>query len=282
MSYAHKITGGKKIRLKDFDPEDDGGLEREEAEQKLAKLTDELVELQELLYAASQAGSQTGVLIVLQGMDTSGKDGTIRLVMGPLNSQGCEVASFKVPTAKELAHDFLWRIHAETPERGQIKIFNRSHYEDVLVVRVLRLAGKKVWKARYRHINNFEKLLADSGTVILKFYLHISSREQEKRLLEREEEPEKYWKLSVDDWKNRELWADYMAAYEDAINRCSAEQAPWHIVPADKKWFRNLAVAEAVVEALRPYKKQWLETLGEVGKKEKVKLEEFRKSKTRS
>ncbi len=279
MSYAHRITGHKKIRLKDFDPEDDGGLERDAAEQKLAKLLAELVELQELLYAAAQAGAPTSVLIVLQGMDTSGKDGTIRLVTGPLNSQSCDVASFKVPTSNELAHDFLWRVHQQTPEKGHIRIFNRSHYEDVLVARVLKLVKKKIWKARHDHINNFEKLLADSDTIILKFYLHISKDEQEQRLLAREEEPEKFWKLSVGDWKNRELWDDYCAAYEDALNQCSAKRARWHIVPANKKWFRNLAITEAVVAALKPYKKQWLEILSEKGKKEKAAIEAFRQAK---
>ncbi len=280
MRYAHKVTGHKKIRLKDFDPEADGGLERDEAGKKQAKLIEELSELQELLYAAAQAGAPTSVLIVLQGMDTSGKDGTIRMVTGPLNSQSCDVASFKVPTSRELAHDFLWRVHQETPERGHIRIFNRSHYEDVLVARVLKLARKKTWKARYDHINNFEKLLADNHTVVLKFYLHISRDEQEQRLLAREQDQEKFWKLSVGDWQNRELWDYYCAAYEDAINQCSAQHAPWFIVPANKKWFRNLAIAEAVVEALRPYKKQWLEILSEKGKEEKAAIEAFRKQKS--
>lgn len=261
-----------RIRLKNLATEANGGLSRAQGEQQLASLITELVELQELLFAARQ----TSVLIVLQGMDTSGKDGTIRLVMGPLNSQGCEVASFKVPTEKELAHDFLWRVHAQTPEKGQIKIFNRSHYEDVLVVRVLNLAAENVWRGRYDHIRHFEQLLADNGTVILKFYLHISKKEQEERLLAREQEPEKYWKLSVGDWQNRARWDDYMAAYEDALSKCSTKQAPWFIVPADKKWFRNLAVAETIVAALRPYKKQWLESLRKVGSKEKSLIEEYR------
>jgi PPK2 family polyphosphate:nucleotide phosphotransferase len=275
LSYAHKLTG-KKIRLKDFDPDENGGLEREEAEAQLAKLIEELVELQELLYAAAQ----TSVLIVLQGMDTSGKDGTIRLVMGPLNSQSCDVASFKVPTAEELAHDFLWRVHQQTPARGRIRIFNRSHYEDVLVVRVLKLAKKKVWKARYQQINDFERLLADNQTVILKFYLHISKDEQEQRLLDREQEREKFWKLSVGDWENRQRWDDYLAAYEDALSKCGKPHAPWFIVPANKKWFRNLAVAEVIVKALRPYKKQWLDSLEERGRTEMAKIQEFHKQKS--
>jgi PPK2 family polyphosphate:nucleotide phosphotransferase len=276
MSYAHKITGSKKIRLKNFDPEDDGGLQREEAEVQLAKLIDELVELQEILYAASQMS----VLIVLQGMDTSGKDGTIRLVTGPLNSQSCDVASFKVPTPIELAHDFLWRVHQQTPARGFIRIFNRSHYEDVLAARVLKLVKKKVWKARYEQINHFEQLLAGNNTLILKFYLHISKDEQERRLLAREEDRTKYWKLSVGDWQNRELWDDYLTAYEDALNKCSTKAAPWYVVPANKKWFRNLAVAEVIVDALRPHRKQWLDSLSERGEREKAAIEEFRRQKS--
>ena len=272
MSYAHPITGKKKIKLKDFDPDHDAGLTREEAEAKTAKLAVEMTKLQELLYAA---GEQS-VLIVLQGRDTSGKDGTIRVVMGPLNSASCNVASFKVPTTHELAHDFLWRAHAQTPGRGQMTIFNRSHYEDVLVVRVHDLAPKKAWKKHYDHINNFEQLLLDSNTIVLKFYLHISKKEQEERLLEREQDQTKYWKLSVGDWKERELWDDYTEAYEDALNKCSTKDAPWHIIPANKKWFRNLAVAEAIVEAMQPYKKQWLKKLEAIGHQEKAKIEEFR------
>lgn len=275
MSYTFRITGKKKIKLKSFDPEYDAGLTREEADAKTAALCKEMMELQELLYAASDHS----VLIVLQGRDTSGKDGTIRVVTGPLNSLACNVASFKVPTANELAHDFLWRVHQQTPGRGQMTIFNRSHYEDVLVVRVHNLASKKVWKARYDHINNFEQLLVDSNTIVLKFYLHISNEEQEARLLEREQDATKAWKLSAGDWKEREYWDDYTAAYEDALNRCSTKDAPWHIVPANKKWFRNLAVAQAIVDALKPHKKAWLKKLDAIGVEEKALIEEFRRSK---
>jgi PPK2 family polyphosphate:nucleotide phosphotransferase len=274
MSYAHKIDGSKIISLSDFEADNNGGLSRDEGEARLEKLVEELTDLQELLYAASQMA----VLIVLQGMDTSGKDGTIRLVTGPLNSQGCEVASFKVPTERELSHDFLWRIHQQTPQRGHIKIFNRSHYEDVLVVRVHHLVKEEVWKKRYAHINNFENLLADSRTIILKFFLHISKDEQEKRLLDREQDTEKFWKLSVGDWKEREHWNDYQAAYTEAINKCSSPSAPWFIVPANRKWFRNLAVAEEIVSALRPFRQQWLDSLSEVGKVEKARIDEFRRA----
>ncbi len=272
MTYAYKITGNHPIKLKDFDPENDRGLTREEGEEKLAKLCEELTRLQELLYAASDHS----VLVVLQGRDTSGKHGTIKTVMGPLNSLGCNVASFKVPTEKELAHDFLWRIHQHTPAKGEITIFNRSHYEDVLVVRVHHLAPQSVWSKRYEHINAFEKLLADSDTVILKFYLHISKKEQEERLLEREQDRTKYWKLSAGDWKEREYWNAYTRAYEEAINRCSTPHAPWFVIPANKKWFRNLAVAEAVVNALKPFEKDWLKKMDEIGKKAKAEIEEFR------
>lgn len=272
MDYAHKLTGKQPIKLRDFDPEYDAGLDKETGEQKLKKLSAELTRLQELLYAAGQHS----VLIVLQGRDTSGKDGTIKAVMGPLNSLGCQVASFKVPTAEELAHDFLWRIHKQTPGKGEITIFNRSHYEDVLVVRVHKIVPDKVWRSRYDHINDFEKLLAESNTIVLKFYLHISKQEQEQRLLEREQDSTKYWKLSAGDWREREHWNDYTRAYEDALNQCSAPHSPWFIVPANKKWFRNLAVAEAVVAAMKPYEKQWMKRLEEIGLKSKAEIEEFR------
>jgi PPK2 family polyphosphate:nucleotide phosphotransferase len=272
MAFAHKLTGKQPIKLRDFDPEYDAGLKREQGEEKLKKLSAELTRLQELLYAAGQHS----VLIVLQGRDTSGKDGTIKTVMGPLNSLGCQVASFKVPTAEELSHDFLWRIHRQTPGKGEITIFNRSHYEDVLVVRVHKLVPDKVWRSRYVHINDFEKLLSESNTIVLKFYLHISKQEQEQRLLEREQDATKYWKLSAGDWKERQYWNDYTRAYEDALNQCSAPHAPWFIVPANKKWFRNLAVAEAVVAALKPYEKQWMKRLEEIGLKSKAEIEAFR------
>ncbi|MBA3805399.1 MAG: polyphosphate kinase 2 family protein [Acidobacteria bacterium] len=274
MSYAQRLDGKRRIKLKDFDAAEDAGLKRAEAEMKTARIIEELAELQELLYAV-QAQS---VLVILQGRDTSGKDGTIRHVTGPLNSQSCTVSSFKVPTGEELAHDFLWRVHAETPPNGQIKIFNRSHYEDVLVVRVHELAPKKVWRERYEHINAFERLLADSSTIVLKFYLHISKDEQEQRLLKRETDPIKSWKLSVGDWQERQHWDAYTAAYEDALNRCSTKHAPWFIVPADKKWFRNLAVAEALRDALKPYRKAWLKKLEAAGKEKKQEIEAYRRT----
>lgn len=274
MSYAYRIEGSKPIRLADIDPEDDAGLDREQGEEELSLLSERLTRLQELLYAAADHS----VLVVLQGRDTSGKDGTIKTVMGPLNSLGCTVSSFKVPTEKELAHDFLWRVHQQTPGLGEITIFNRSHYEDVLVVRVHKLVPEPVWQKRFDHINAFEKLLTDNKTILLKFYLHISKKEQEQRLLEREEDPKKYWKLSAGDWKERQHWDNYTEAYEDAINRCATPDAPWFVVPANKKWFRNLAVAEAIVDALKPYEKQWLAKLEEVGRQEKETIAAYKKS----
>src|SRR5436190_17641228 len=220
MTYAHRLEGERPIKLDDFDPDEDLGLNRDDANQKTEKLIGELIELQELLYAARRQS----VLIILQGRDTSGKDGTIRHVAGPLNSQSCTVTSFKAPTEEELAHDFLWRVHAQTPRAGDIKIFNRSHYEDVLVARVHKLAPKEVCRSRYTHINAFERSLADSSTIILKFYLHISKQEQKERLLEREKDSTKSWKLSVGDWKEREYWDDYTAAYEEALNECTSKR----------------------------------------------------------
>jgi PPK2 family polyphosphate:nucleotide phosphotransferase len=274
MGYAHRVEGDR-IKLEDFDPADDAGLKRAWAEKKTAELVEELIELQELLYAARRQS----LLIILQGRDTSGKDGVIRHITGPLNSQSCSVSSFKVPTEEELAHDFLWRIHAHTPRLGDIKIFNRSHYEDVLVVRVHKLMPKRAWRSRYAHINEFERSLTDANTIILKFYLHISKEEQEERLLEREEDATKAWKLSVGDWKEREFWDDYTAAYEDALYKCSSKRRPWFIVPADKKWFRNLAIAEAVRDALAPHKKDWLKELEAFGIQKKREILEYRQTK---
>lgn len=273
MSYAHRVAGEHNIKLTDFDPGDRGGLAREDGEQKTAEILDELVELQELLYAANEQK----MLVVLQGRDTSGKDGTVRHVIRSLNPQGVSVASFKVPTQEELAHDFLWRIHKRTPGSGQITVFNRSHYEDVLVARVHKLVPGPVWRRRYDDINAFEKLLTDANTIVLKFFLHINKAEQEKRLREREEEAVKAWKLSVGDWKERELWDDYTSAYEDAINRCSTAYAPWYIVPADRKWFRNLAVAEIMRDALSPFREQWQARLAEIGRDRLHEIEEYRK-----
>jgi PPK2 family polyphosphate:nucleotide phosphotransferase len=216
------------------------------------------------------------VLIVLQGMDTSGKDGTIKHVMADVNPLGCRVEAFRAPTEEELAHDFLWRVHTRTPGRGIMTIFNRSHYEDVVTVRVRDLVPPSVWRQRFDHIVDFERMLAEHGTLILKFFLHISREEQEERLLAREQDPSKAWKLSAADWRERERWDDYLQAYDEAIMRTSTTHAPWHIVPADKKWFRNLAVAEAIVDALSARRDEWNEALRELAETKLAELHDMR------
>ncbi|MCC6443755.1 MAG: polyphosphate kinase 2 family protein [Armatimonadetes bacterium] len=263
VPYTYKLDHPQKARLSDYDPDYHAGMRKEEAEEELAYLRDELADLQELLYGA---GTHS-VLIVLQGRDTSGKDGTIKHVMANINPQGCQVTSFKAPTPDELAHDFLWRIHRHTPAKGMIGIFNRSHYEDVLVVRVHRLAPESVWKKRFDHIDDFERMLADHNTILIKLCLHISKNEQKERLLAREEDPAKAWKLAAGDWQERPYWDAYTEAYEDALGRCASLQAPWHIVPANHKWFRNLAVAHTLVETLQPYRQEWQSALDETGRK---------------
>ena len=265
MHYTWKIDGEEKIQLHDFDPDYTAkGVTKEDAESELKALDDELSELQETLAAAHQ----NSILMLLQGTDTSGKDGTIRHVLSHVNPQGCYVQSFKEPTPEELDHDFLWRIHKAAPGKGMLGVFNRSQYEDVLVARVQKLVPKEVWKRRYDEINDFENLLANNGTLILKFFLHISSQEQEQRLLKREQDENKAWKLSASDWQTRAYWDEYQDAYEDMLNKCSKPWAPWYIVSANYKWFRNLAIARTLVEALRPYKEGWEKALQERGRKE--------------
>jgi PPK2 family polyphosphate:nucleotide phosphotransferase len=271
--YAVRCDGRQPFRLADHDPDDTAGLNREQAAKHLETLGDELNELQELLYAAGQHA----LLVVLQGLDTSGKDGTIRGVFRHVDAQGCRVESFKAPSPLELNHDFLWRAHHVVPAQGMIGVFNRSHYEDVLVVRVRSLAPEATWKRRYEHINAFERLLHDSNVLIVKCYLHISKAEQEGRLLARERDVAKAWKLSAGDWIERRSWEEYVAAYEDVFRLCSTPEAPWYIVPADKKWFRNLAVAEAVVEALRPHREGWLAALRERGERELAAIQAARR-----
>ncbi len=274
MSYATKIDKEQKIKLNDYSPDDKGDEDKDTSAVVLAKLGEELTGLQEWLYAAQTHS----VLIVLQGLDTSGKDGTIAHVMASMNPQGCEVASFKVPTPLEAAHDFLWRIHQQTPAKGMMTIFNRSHYEDVLVTRVHKMVPDEVVKKRYAHIKNFEQELADDNTIILKFFLNISKDEQKARLEAREQDEEKAWKLSPGDWEERQFWDAYTDAYEDALGATASKSAPWYIVPADRKWFRNLAIATTLVETLRPYKKDWEETLKKVGAERKAELAEVRRT----
>ena len=245
----YRISPKSKINLKDFDPNEtslfDGG--KKEAKAAMVELNQKLSELQELLYAEGKHK----LLIILQAMDTGGKDGTIRSVFEGVNPQGVKVASFKTPTALELSHDYLWRIHQHTPARGEVVIFNRSQYEDVLVVRVHSLVPEEVWSKRYEHINAFERMLCDEGTTILKFYLHIDLKEQAKRFLARVEDPTKQWKFNPGDLAERERWADYMQAYEDMLNRTSTAWAPWYVIPANKKWYRNWLIAKIVVKTLK-------------------------------
>jgi len=243
-----RVKPGSKVSLKDVDPDDTGPYKTaEDASDVLQKHLAELSKLQNLLYARSKHA----LLIVLQGMDTAGKDGTIRHVMSGVSPLGVTVRAFKKPNEEELAHDFLWRVHRAVPRRGYIGIFNRSHYEDVLIVRVHDLVPKKVWKGRYEQINCFEKDLVENKILVLKFFLHISKAEQRERLEQRLKDPTRYWKFSLDDVEERRYWADYRKAYEDALERCSTKWAPWHIVPANKKWYRNLVVAQTIVDTLR-------------------------------
>ena len=238
---------GEKIRLADVSTRDSGGYkEKDEVQPRLEELRDKLGDLQERLYAE---GKQS-LLIVFQAMDTGGKDGATKNIMKGANAAGVNVTSFKAPSKEELAHDFLWRVHRAAPPKGMIGIWNRSHYEDVLIVRVHNLVPEATWKTRYDDINNFEKLLVNNGVTILKFFLHISKDEQKERLQARLDDPQKHWKFNPGDLKERALWNNYQEAYEDAINRCSSEVAPWLLVPADRKWARDIAVLEAVVATL--------------------------------
>jgi PPK2 family polyphosphate:nucleotide phosphotransferase len=255
--FTHAIDGSGKVRLQKYDPRDTTGLDKSQGLAQLEKLGVELAELTNLL---SYAG-QHALLVVVQGRDASGKDGVIRKVLEYANVLNAHVVPFKAPTPEELAHDFLWRVHAQAPALGRLALFNRSHYEDVIAVRVHQLAPPEVWKSRYEQINGFERLLVESRTIVLKFYLHVSPEEQYERLLEREEDPRTAWKLNVGDWRELPLWKQTTAAYEDALERCSSKQLPWYLVPADRKWFRNLAVFQRLVMALRPYKQQWLDIL---------------------
>ncbi len=268
-----KIDEGSKVKLKDYDPSHiDKQVQRDTADQQLNQLGKELSDLQELLAAAKHHS----LLIVLQGMDTSGKDGTIRHVLSYANPQGCVVHSFKAPTEEELGHDFLWRIHKVTPGKGVMGVFNRSHYEDVLVVRVHNLVPEDIWSQRYKEINHFEKLLTNEGTIILKFFLHISRDEQEQRLQAREQDKDKAWKISSSDFVERKYWDAYQEAYQAALSECSTDEAPWYIVPADRKWYRNLAIADTLVQTMRKYKDEWKAELEARGKRELAELQRIR------
>lgn len=241
------LVKGKGFKLSKRDPDDTAHMkDKSAAADETLKLVDRLDHLQQVLYAEHKRS----VLIVLQGMDAAGKDGTIQHVMSGVNPQGCVVTSFKQPSSLEMDHDFLWRIHQAVPRRGMMGIFNRSHYEDVLVVRVHDLVGKDVWQKRYEQINQFEGLLVQNGTTILKFFLHISKDEQKKRFEARHNDPDKNWKSSPSDESERKYWDDYQAAYEDVLAKCSEPEAPWFVIPSNRKWFRNLAISQIVVDAL--------------------------------
>jgi len=263
---------GRKVRLDDISAEPPKGMTREKAEKRFATLGQELFDLQDAMYGAKVSS----VLVVLQGRDSAGKDGSIKHVVGCLNPRGVIVTGFGVPTPEERAHDFLWRVHRHAPRLGEFSIFNRSHYEDVLVVRVHGLAPKSVWKERFGHIRDFEELLAEHGTLILKYFLHITKNEQESRLLEREESAETAWKLNPNDWKERDHWDDYTRAYEDAISKTAAKHAPWIVVPANAKWYRNYVIAESIAQALREHRKGWEKTLEEMGREGRAELDAYR------
>ena len=255
MDYAKHLVvePGKRVKLKDVDPGFHG--KHESAELAAAEIAENLEKMQKLQYTL-YAEKAHSLLIVLQGIDAAGKDGVCRHVITAMNPQGCEVIGFKQPTPEERGHDFLWRVHRHAPETGKVAIFNRSHYEDVLVVRVHKLVPKETWQSRYDHINAFEKLLADSGTTILKFFLWISKEEQLARFKERLEDPARQWKISDSDYTERSYWDDYTVAYEDMLERCSTPHAPWFVIPSNHKWFRNLAVSSIIAQAMEGMKMQ--------------------------
>jgi PPK2 family polyphosphate:nucleotide phosphotransferase len=265
VAHKFRIENGKHFRLKDYDPAETGHWKsREHAAETLLEQVARTADLQDKLYAQDE----WALLLIFQAMDAAGKDGAIKHVMSGVNPQGCEVTSFKMPSARELQHDFLWRTTLQLPERGHIGIFNRSYYEEVLVVRVHSaalknekipspLTGKKIWDERFDDIRCFERHMARSGTVIRKFFLHVSKKEQKKRFLERLDEPEKNWKFSASDVHEREYWSDYQDAYEDMIRNTSTKHAPWYVVPADNKWFTRLVISTVIVDTLESLKLQF-------------------------
>lgn len=251
----YQIKAGDHITLSKFDPDDTGNFKKTTRDKEKAKaLTKDYIEKMEQLQERLYASGKRSLLMILQGMDTSGKDGTIKSVMSGINPQGCQVVTFKTPSEQELKHDFLWRVHYNAPAKGQIGIFNRSHYEDVLITRVHGEISNKVAKQRFDQINEFEEMLSENGTAIVKFFLHISKDEQKKRLEERIHNPEKYWKFNVGDIEERKFWQDYMEAFEDMISATSTERSPWFVIPANRNWYRNLLVAQIVVNALENMK----------------------------
>ncbi len=251
-----RVRPGSRVRLDEIDPDATHGQTKESATAELEKGLARLTDLQDRIWAEGRRR----VLVVLQGIDAAGKDGTLRHVMGAFNPQGCPVTGFKVPTADELAHDYLWRVHRRVPGKGEIGVFNRSHYEDVLVVRVHDIVPKSVWSRRYDQINAFERTLAEEGTTIVKFFLYIDRDEQRERFQARLDDPTKRWKFRLGDIAERKLWDDYIAAYEDALSRCSTAEAPWYVIPSNRKWFRNLAVADILADTLDELKPRYPES----------------------
>jgi PPK2 family polyphosphate:nucleotide phosphotransferase len=260
----YRLASKTPVSLQDWSTNDTDGFDGDkgDAEDLLADLNQKLADLQGLLYAEGKHR----VLVVLQGMDTSGKDGTIKHVFRTVNPLGVKVANFKSPNSTELAHDYLWRVHQNTPGLGHITIFNRSHYEDVLVVRVHGLVPKNQWKRRYRHLRDFERMLSDEGTIVRKFFLHISKEEQKERLEERLQNPKKQWKFEHGDIDERKLWDDYQTAYEEALSKTSTDAAPWYIVPSDRKWYRNLVISQALIETLESLDMSYPEPSGGLDK----------------
>lgn len=251
---VHRVQPGSSVVLAELSTRGrDFSDDRDAAEEEFQELRDELIDLQRRLYAEGRRK----LLIVLQAMDAGGKDGTIRHVFRGVNPQGVQVTSFKKPSSLELSHDFLWRIHQAVPAAGMIGVFNRSHYEDVLVVRVEEIVPESVWQPRFEHINNFERHLNDSDTTILKFFLHISKDEQKDRFQKRLTNPDKHWKFSEQDLLKRKHWERYVPAYEEVLTRCSTDRAPWFVIPADQKWYRNLAIARVIVNTLRTMNPQY-------------------------
>jgi PPK2 family polyphosphate:nucleotide phosphotransferase len=257
------VKPGERVRLEKYDADETLGWEKDhKMKSSLDKTLEKLDSLQYLLYAEKKRS----LLIVLQALDAGGKDGTIRHVMSGVSPQGCKVTSFKVPSPEEAMHDFLWRIHKAVPEYGYLGIFNRSHYEDVLVARVHNLVPREVWSRRYEEINQFEKFLTDNGTIILKFFLHISKQEQKKRLEGRTHDPSKEWKLSPADFQERKYWSEYQQAYQDVLTKCSTKRCPWFIIPANHKWFRNLAVSHIILRTLQSLRMKYPIPIGEAAK----------------
>lgn len=243
----YRIKPGDKVDLSKWKTLYDGPIQKQEAKDATLALSHKLADLQSLMHAESKRS----LLIVLQAMDAGGKDSTIRHVFSPLNPQGCKVVSFKSPNGVELAHDFLWRIHQNTPRLGHIGVFNRSHYEDILIVSVKDLVPEERWKKRYKHINDLEQMLIDEGTLVVKFFLHISKDYQKERLERRLRRPDKRWKFEMADLTERALWDDYTHAYEKMFEKCNSEQSPWYVIPAEKRWFRNLLITQVLVETLQ-------------------------------